>query len=184
MWKQGIGFVRRDWSAKDSNGRPGFFRCRVQILLSVCYWKEWRSSELIAQTVVAELVNQVGASGGQDLPRNMFYGAFTAETKDIHHWFEACFRNNKKSGEWKKDGEKKGRLIEELWGKHTKCIVWIHLLTLPTAHRCLWLLNTSKDWFLNSVKTRPQNPQHLSKSLCSTVLWNTEHIYLRFVFPL
>lgn len=53
--------------------------------LSVRYWKELRSSELIAQTVVAELVNKVGASRGQGLPRYMFYGAFTAETKHIHH---------------------------------------------------------------------------------------------------
>lgn len=54
-------------------------------LLSVRYWKELRSRELIAQTVVAELVNKVGASRGQGLPRYMFYGAFTAETKHIHH---------------------------------------------------------------------------------------------------
>lgn len=53
--------------------------------LTVHYWKELHLRELIAQTIVAELVNNVGASSGQGLPRYMFYGAFTAETKHIHH---------------------------------------------------------------------------------------------------
>lgn len=52
---------------------------------SVRYWKELHSSVLIACTTVAELVNKAGASGGQGLPRDVFYGAFNTETKHIHH---------------------------------------------------------------------------------------------------
>lgn len=70
---------RGDGSALDSNERP------CSDALSVRYWKEFHSSVLIAQTMVAELVNKAGASRGQGLPCYMFYGAFTTETKHIHH---------------------------------------------------------------------------------------------------
>jgi len=53
--------------------------------LSVRYSTELHSSVLIAKTMMAELVNKAEAGKGRGVPRYMFYGAFTAETKHINH---------------------------------------------------------------------------------------------------
>lgn len=132
-------------------------------LLSVRYWKEFRSSELIAQTVVAELVNKVGVERGPRFTALHALWCFhRAETKHIHHWSEARCRNNKwRVGErWRKKRmtvrlKEKPKLGEKhtpnvLYGRGPEC----RLFTLPTVntHCGLWLLDTSTDWFQNSVK--------------------------------
>ena len=59
--------------------------------------------------MMAELVNKAEAGKGRGVPRYMFYGAFTAETKHINHWSWAWFKHNiteESGGEeiwWKKE---------------------------------------------------------------------------------
>ncbi len=122
--------------------------------LTVRYWKELHSSELIAQTIVAELVNKGGASSGQSLPRYVFYGAFTAETKHIDHWSEAQFRNNKKVENRR----------EERWWQHLRKRNWSQPVGekhIPNVWTKLWMPS------LNTTYTQhtPQSlaPEHKSR---------------------
>lgn len=82
--KRGIGFDRYDGSTMDSNGYLGL-DAESKFALCTLLERITLKSVLIAQTMVAELVNRVRASRGQGLPRYMLYGAFSAQTKHIHH---------------------------------------------------------------------------------------------------
>lgn len=153
----------------DTNGRPCIDTASRFTFSAL--WKELRPSVLIAQTMEAELVNKVGAGRGQVLPRYIFYGYFTTETKHSHHWSGAETTKNeqrKTTVKEKNDNMSKKRETEvHLMEKHIKCFVWTKPW-LPSFNTLQATLSTNPvlgSWtqvqirFLNSVQARQQGPQ-------------------------
>lgn len=139
---------------------------RVWPMWWICDGQEWRflrgpgkdCTQMIAKTMVVELVNKVGAVRGQSEPRYMLYGAFTTETKHINHRSGVRIKHNKTKE--KTDGENRnGSLLDgETEVRCTKQGSKCHLL--PT--KCI--ISVWNQWNLLC------RHQTISMILCKTFL--------------